>query len=423
MRIFEDHPQWKAVLLVCKTLQAQGFVAYLAGGCVRDLLLGHKPKDFDVATDATPDQVTHMFAKTVSVGKNFGVIRVMIEDQTTEVATFRKDGDYKDGRRPESVTFCAPEEDALRRDFTANALFYDLIENKIIDYVDGELDIKNKLLRAVGDPEKRFEEDKLRLLRAFRFRAQLGFVWDKATERSINKRLQQISWVTKERIQEEWQKFLKCQYTPEILKEMSKMDFFNYIFQEWKEEAIGSYLWQKLASSFPVSEADSDLVWLLWFMPLIELYPDIEVFQKNLEKILNQWRLAKQYQTKLIYIHQNMKPLINSDHYRDWHVAKVLGGNQIEILKRVLSYWHRDQYDSMQKKWSAIETKYFVEGKLPQPLLDGKKLLRMGYRAGPQIGEMIEKSFDLQLSQNINNRQELELWVTTQWPLPEEVPL
>lgn len=420
MKIFHDHPQWKAVSIVCKTLQAKGFTAYLAGGCVRDLLLNQKPKDFDVATSATPDQVAHMFSKTVNVGKIFGVIRVIIEDQMIEVATFRKDGDYKDGRRPDSVTFSEPKEDALRRDFTANALFYDISENKIIDYVRGEEDIKNKILRAVGDPEKRFDEDKLRLLRAFRFKAQLGFEWESSTAKSIQKRLYQISWVTKERIQDEWQKLLRSEFVGKSLSEMAEYNFFDYVFREWKEDKIGGYLWQKLISSFPVAEKDQDLVWLLWYMPQIEMYPDIELFQINLEKILNQWRLAKQFNSKFLFIHQNIKYLLKPDHFRDWQVAKVLGHPQVEYLKRVLIYWQRDLYPSLEKEWNKIQSIYFVEGKLPQPLIDGKKLLRLGYKPGPQIGEIIEKCFEVQLSKKITDKKEIELWVTHHWALPDE---
>ncbi|HEX4923157.1 MAG TPA: CCA tRNA nucleotidyltransferase, partial [Bdellovibrionales bacterium] len=173
--IFSSHPHWPAVETVCGTLARSGYEAWLAGGCVRDALLGRVPQDFDVATSAAPEQVEALFERAVAVGKAFGVIILPFEGFQIEVATFRKDGLYVDGRRPASVTFSSPREDAARRDFTVNALYYDVVNKRVVDYVNGERDLAAHVIRTVGSPHDRLSEDSLRLMRAVRFSAQLGF--------------------------------------------------------------------------------------------------------------------------------------------------------------------------------------------------------------------------------------------------------
>ncbi len=159
---------------VIERLQNAGFEAVFAGGCVRDFILGVEPKDIDIATNATPEQVEALFEKTVAVGKAFGVIRVLYDEEEFEVATFRTDSSASDGRRPDSVSFSSMEEDAKRRDLTINALFFDPIKDKIYDFVGGQADIKARCIRFVGNAEERIEEDKLRMLRVIRFAARGG---------------------------------------------------------------------------------------------------------------------------------------------------------------------------------------------------------------------------------------------------------
>ena len=157
-------------------LQRAGHTAYLAGGCVRDHLLGLEAKDYDVATGARPEEVQRLFPRVTNLtGKSFGVLRVMVEEEFFEVATFRQDGPYQDGRHPESVRFATAEEDAQRRDFTINGLFFDPVAEKLIDYVGGEADLRAGIVRAIGNPADRFAEDHLRLLRAIRFATRLIF--------------------------------------------------------------------------------------------------------------------------------------------------------------------------------------------------------------------------------------------------------
>ena len=184
-------------------LRDAGFTALYAGGCVRDMLLGKVAKDYDVATNARPEQVQKIFPTTYAVGAHFGVVVVHEHGEDFEVATFRSDGAYVDGRRPEGVVFSSPQLDAERRDFTINGLFYDPFTEAVIDHVNGQRDLNARVLRAIGDPVARFREDKLRLLRAVRFGASLGFEIDRATWDAVLHHAGDIHDVSAERIREE----------------------------------------------------------------------------------------------------------------------------------------------------------------------------------------------------------------------------
>lgn len=190
-------------LAILRELRLHGHEAYFVGGSVRDLLLKKNPKDFDIATGATPDQVQKIFKKTVPVGAQFGVMLVVRDGQPFEVATFRTDVGYVDGRHPTGIRFTDAREDALRRDFTVNGLFYDPMKRQVLDWVDGQKDLRKKVIRAIGDSDRRFEEDKLRMLRAVRFASVLGFKIEAKTLSSIKKYCKKIDMVSQERVREE----------------------------------------------------------------------------------------------------------------------------------------------------------------------------------------------------------------------------
>ncbi|HUB66522.1 MAG TPA: CCA tRNA nucleotidyltransferase [Candidatus Methylacidiphilales bacterium] len=197
-------------------LQGAGYVAYFAGGCVRDHLLGAEAKDIDIATSARPEQVQQLFPRVTDLtGKSFGVLRILAGDQAYEVATFRQDGPYQDGRHPEGVRFATAEEDARRRDFTINGLFYDPVAERLIDYVGGEADLRARLIRAIGHPADRFAEDHLRMLRGIRFAARLLFTIEPKTWEAIRAAAAAIRTVSAERIRDELNKTLTAP-KPEI---------------------------------------------------------------------------------------------------------------------------------------------------------------------------------------------------------------
>ncbi len=221
-----DNPHYEAAWRIARRLHALGHAAYFAGGCVRDMLLGVAPKDFDVATDATPDLVQAAFPRTEAVGAHFGVVLVIdkveradgeAERIATEVATFRHDGAYSDGRRPDEVRFSGdPREDVLRRDFSINGLLLDALRfdagdqlaDCVLDYVGGQSDLAAKLVRAIGDPKLRFAEDKLRMLRAVRFAARLEFTIEPRTMHAIRAQAAEIAAVSAERVRDELTRIL-----------------------------------------------------------------------------------------------------------------------------------------------------------------------------------------------------------------------
>ena len=194
---------------ICETLLRNGHQALLCGGCVRDLLLGREPVDYDVTTDATPDRVMALFPESVAVGAQFGVILVPRDGQKVEVATFRSDVGYSDGRHPDRVEFSkTPQEDVQRRDFTINGLLMEPGTGEILDFVDGRADLQDGVIRAIGDPVRRFAEDKLRMMRAVRFAARFGFEIEPATFRAMRSHVKEIHQVSPERLREELTKML-----------------------------------------------------------------------------------------------------------------------------------------------------------------------------------------------------------------------
>jgi poly(A) polymerase len=198
-----EHSSRTTAVEIVHRLQAAGFSAFWVGGCVRDYLLGREPGDYDIATSARPEQIEKLFKRTVAVGRKFGVMVVLESRHQFQVATYRAEADYRDGRHPEQVTFGDAQADALRRDFTVNGLFYDPIAEKLHDWVGGEKDLRAKIIRTIGVPEERFAEDHLRLLRAVRFAAQLGFEIESQTFAAIKRLAPKIELISAERIRDE----------------------------------------------------------------------------------------------------------------------------------------------------------------------------------------------------------------------------
>ncbi|HOV34141.1 MAG TPA: CCA tRNA nucleotidyltransferase, partial [Candidatus Hydrogenedens sp.] len=220
---------------ICKILQDKGYIAYLAGGCVRDLIMKRHPSDYDIATNAMPDVVSKYFPNSITLWKNFGVVRVLLSDGEYEVTTFRSDGPYLDGRHPSTVVFSSPEEDAQRRDFTINALFLDPSNNQILDYVGGQKDIEQGIIKTVGEPYKRFSEDYLRLLRAARFSARFKFTIEGETLKAMKELHDGIKKVSAERIRDELVKILTEGNPKWAFEIMDKVSLLSQILPEVAE--------------------------------------------------------------------------------------------------------------------------------------------------------------------------------------------
>jgi len=222
----------EAAIGIVKRLRENGFSALFAGGCVRDMLMSSVPEDYDIATDARPDDIINIFKRTIPVGIHFGVVLVMENDFEFEVTTFRSDGTYSDGRHPDTVTFCDARGDALRRDFTINGMFYDPIKDKHFDYVGGEDDLKSGLIRAIGNPFERFDEDRLRMIRAVRFACRFNFRIENRTAEAIKKLYDKIVTVSRERIRDELRKTLTGPNPDTGIKMLDDLNLLHEILPE-----------------------------------------------------------------------------------------------------------------------------------------------------------------------------------------------
>jgi poly(A) polymerase len=208
MNDLKEMKQYQIAQMICRTLNDAGFKAVIAGGAVRDLALGLEPKDFDVASNATPSDVKKLF-RAIPVGESFGVCIVMVDGHQFEIAAFRTDGEYLDGRRPSSVEFSSMEEDAKRRDLTINGMFFDPLTEKVIDFVGGMDDIRAGRIRFIGNAQSRIDEDRLRMLRAVRFALKLGFKFDEKDFEVVKANVHRIHDISDERIREELVKMLR----------------------------------------------------------------------------------------------------------------------------------------------------------------------------------------------------------------------
>ncbi|MFA4891242.1 MAG: CCA tRNA nucleotidyltransferase [Candidatus Gracilibacteria bacterium] len=217
---------------IIEILKRAGHEAYWAGGCVRDMLLGIEPKDFDIVTSAKPDEIEDLLEHTIPIGKEFGVILAIKNGHNFEVATFRSDSGYSDGRRPDAVEFTNAKQDAQRRDFTINAMFYDPTNDKIIDYVQGQKDMKEKLIRFIGNPEERIQEDHLRLLRAVRFKNNFNFQYHPDTYNAIKPNAHLIANISKERIHNELDKMILGANAEKGFEELYELGLLQHIMPE-----------------------------------------------------------------------------------------------------------------------------------------------------------------------------------------------
>ncbi len=413
MTVFENHKQWNDVKAVCSRLRKAGYQGLLAGGCVRDLLMNREPNDFDVATDATPDQVEALFDKSIAVGKSFGVIVLPFDDFQIEVATFREDLEYKDGRHPEGVKFSNAKADAQRRDFTVNALFFDPETNEVIDYVNGQKDIGLKVLRTVGSPNLRFDEDKLRILRAIRFAAQLDFVIEPATFRAIRERANDVAVVSQERIRDELLKLLKSPNRKVGLELLISSGVLQGAFAEIAAKILEKQ--RAWLEAFALLEADSDTTALL----ALYLWPSFANEKDFRSRVLKSLRLDNQLVDALVWIFKNLAAVLNPTSVRKGELAFLLTRPPAPTLLLVADTLSRasavEHELNDRSTWNAALSAARPGGiSSAEPLVSGKDLLSWGLKAGPQLGELLHESFLLQLEGRLKSRADIEAWIKKQ---------
>ncbi len=401
-------------LLVVHRLREAGFTALWAGGCVRDMLLGTTPHDYDVASDATPPQVRKLFRKTIAVGAQFGVIEVLGDEPNlhVQVATFRSDGSYSDGRHPDSVKYGTPQDDAVRRDFTINGLFYDPVKEEVIDYVSGQADLKQRIVRAIGDPAQRIEEDKLRMLRAIRFVSRLAFDLDAGTALAIEKMHQQIKQVSAERITEELKKMLIHKERLKALHYLTQLKLLQTLLPEfaWPDDISEDKPFEfRLVHNLP-AEVSFPLAWAALLLDVQrQLRADRPLEKSELQEALgSHFKLSNAEITHIQYL------VLNLDALREAH---RLPWSQ---LKPILAHPHRTDLLALLDagiqglSW-PIDGFAYCQGRLllwspddlqPAALVSGEDVAQLGIAPGPRFKELLEAVRNSQLNEEVKNRQE-----------------
>ena len=421
-------------LHIVERLREQGYQTLLAGGCVRDWLMGRPPKDWDLATDADPGVVMELFPRTIPVGARFGIVIVVLEEGQYEVARFRRDGQYLDGRRPEQVEFAGPEADARRRDFTINGMFYDPVEERVIDYVGGRNDIERGVIRAIGDPEQRFAEDYLRMLRAVRFAARFGFEIEAETFAGIERQAGRIEAVSAERIRDEltqiltegspargFQLLLDSGLLACVLPEVAAMDGVAQPLEFHPEGDVWTHVKLVLDA---LDEPEATLAWgtLLHDIGKPPTYEERDRIRFNGHDAVGA-EMAGAICRRLRMSNEDTARICQlvGQHMRFRHVREMRSSKLKRFLRepnfRELLELHRA--DCLASHGS-LELYEFCREKLeegdpeelrPPRLLSGHDLMRMGFAPGPIFGEMLDALEEEQLEGRVTDRDGAERFV------------
>ena len=433
---------------IVRSLRDRGHHAYLVGGCVRDILLGRDPADYDVATSATPDEVMRIFPDAYGVGAQFGVVLVPAgdvsteENHTVEVATFRSDFGYSDGRHPDEVRFSKdPREDVQRRDFTINGMMLDPVSNEVLDFVGGQKDLNAKTIRCIGKPDHRFGEDKLRMLRAVRFAARFGFEIATATFVAIQKLAAQIHQVSRERVRDELTKMLTegqarvafvlldgTGLLREVLPEIEAMKGVEQPLQFHPEGDVWVHtllLLEKLPHPCSAALAWGALLHDVGKPPTFRRAPDrirfdghVDVGVKMAEEICRRLRFSNDDTEQILALVDNhmrfgqamrmsestFKKFVRMPHF-DEHL-------ELHRLDCLASFGELTTYDFTRNRMAALTP----EAIRPAPLVTGEDLIAAGHAPGPNFKEILSSVEDGQLEGRLRSREEALQFVWREFP-------
>lgn len=391
---------------IVRRLREAGYTALWAGGCVRDLLLGRAPKDYDVATNALPDEVHKLFGhrRTLAVGASFGVIIVLGPDGVqVEVATFRSEGPYLDGRRPGHVVFTTPEEDAKRRDFTINGMFYDPIESRVHDYVGGEHDLGQGIVRAIGDPHERMREDKLRMLRAVRFTATLEFELDAMTAAAVREMAGEITVVSAERIAQELKRMLVDPHRRRAMELADELGLLRVILPDLRpllDEPQRSE-WNRTQHMLQLLREPSFGLAMATLLHALEQKTTVEAIGRQLrlsngEIDHSSWLVAHQHdlddapRLPLSKLKRTLAHPLRQDLLTLLHVRLLASDAELHPVLFCEEYLRTTPADEIN----------------PPPLITGDVLIQYGLRPGPQFKIILEAVRDAQLEGRIHTTVE-----------------
>jgi poly(A) polymerase len=433
---------------ICDTLRRGGYQALLVGGCVRDLLLGREPADYDVTTDATPEQVTALFPESVSVGAQFGVILIPRDGLKVEVATFRSDVGYSDGRHPDHVVYSkTPQEDVQRRDFTINGLLMRHDTGEVLDFVGGQEDLKDKVIRAIGEPDRRFTEDKLRMLRAVRFAARFEFEIESETFRAIRRHVAGIQQVSPERLREELTKMLtegaarsafelldETWLLQQVLPEIGAMKGIEQPAQYHPEGDVWIHT-RLMLEGLPVGTSPT-LAWGVLLHDVgkpptfqsaaetgdrIRFNKHVEVGVRMAEVICKRLRFSNEDTEQILALVNNhmkfgavaemrastLKKFVRLPRFEE-HLA-------LHRLDCLSSHRHLDSYEFVQRFLEVTPP----EQVRPERLLTGDDLKAMGYEPGPQFAQILQTLEDAQLEAQIRTVEDARQLVLKEYPVKQ----
>jgi poly(A) polymerase len=424
-------------------LRAAGHVAYFAGGCVRDLVRGDTPKDFDVATSARPEEVQRIFSRTYAVGAHFGVIVVLEGSFQYEVATFRSDGAYLDGRRPVAVHFSSAEEDARRRDFTINGMFFDPVTDEVIDFVGGRADLDARLIRAIGDPAARFAEDRLRMLRAVRFATVLGFAIEPATWNALRECATHINEISAERIRDElvriflspnrlrgWDLLDESGLLRAILPDLDAMKGCAQPEQFHPEGDVFQHT--RLMLKMLPKEVSVPLVFSVLLHDVakpktaavdetgrIRFNAHDRIGAEMTEQIMERLRFSRaEIDATVEMVRQHMVfkdvPRMRVAKLKRF-MARPTFADELELHRVDCASSHRmmDNYEFLLQK----RKEFANEPIIPPPLVRGDDLIAFGLKPGPKFGEILDAVETQQLEGVLRTREEALEWVKREYSL------
>jgi poly(A) polymerase len=395
----------QAKTIVAKLVRA-GYTAYFAGGWVRDFVMGHPSEDIDIATDASPAEIMDLFPNTILVGLAFGVVIVVMEGHQFEVATFRKDLRYLDGRHPQGIEMSTPLEDALRRDFTINGMFYDPLEEVIHDYVHGREDIRLGIVRTIGDPYERFFEDRLRMLRAFRFSARFSFAIDPETQEAIRQNADKLfPAVAMERVWQEFNKMVAYPRFDQALVEMHRLTLLDVIFPEMVGMHIKD-LRQKVHNFSYFPAGCPTIVYLMEILSTLSFDQRIEIAKRI---------KASNKDIKLLEFMEMITQEVlqeQSTHHIDLHRwTKLLAHPDWELCIKVLSA--RYAHHEWEKFWQTYYERYqklephIQRLRMGKPLISAAILQERGVKPGKHMGQLLKEAERIAINENLHEPETL----------------
>lgn len=412
MLLDSSNPQVEFATRVVQELRNAGAEAYWAGGCVRDLLRSVPPGDYDVATSATPDRVRELFGKrrTLAVGEAFGVIIVLPPEglAPVEVATFRTEGPYKDGRRPESVVYATAEEDAQRRDFTINGMFFDPIDRRVLDFVGGQVDLKAGVVRAIGDPHARMREDKLRLLRAVRFAAVLGFALDRLTQDAVTEMAPELAVVSVERIAQELRKMLVHRNRRRAVELCRATGLLDVIVPGWSAEERAADQTLRVLELLEAPSFGLALAVLLQSIPNPDLKsrkaaPEPHTVRGHCRRL----KLSTDEIESCLWLHMHQRDLERISTMSDADLKRLLA----HPLSGELQKWFAARAaidETTAHSLALLRTRsaaWRASDIDPPPFVTGQDILALGLKPGPRLKELLETIRTAQLNGEVTSAE------------------